>query len=199
MPRHGSSSSPGRARLIAAPTGTGTNVPLLVVPGRCEAAKRSFQRQQERTHATPICTHRDISDPAGRPCCRTGRWSPGRFGQRRRGWRRSFHQVRRSLVRSGHRRHDGRLHDRPRVMLTKLVTAAAAVALFAPGSTALAAGTGSGADLQVSGSSSVGSPVQGQPYVYTYQVKNSGPQDASSVTFTDDLAAGTLSYAAVNG
>jgi uncharacterized repeat protein (TIGR01451 family) len=68
-----------------------------------------------------------------------------------------------------------------------------------PASPALAGGTTTGADLQVSGSSNLGSPVQGQPYVYTYQVKNSGPQDATSTTFTDDLTAGTLVYAAVNG
>ena len=56
---------------------------------------------------------------------------------------------------------------------------------------ALAAGT-TGADIQVSGSSTVGSPVQGQPYTYTYQVKNSGPQGDQGVVFTDHLTAGKL-------
>ena len=74
-----------------------------------------------------------------------------------------------------------------------------AVSGLVPASAALAAGTSTGADLQVSGSSNLGSAVQGQPYVYTFQVKNSGPQDATSTTFTDDLTAGTLVYAAVNG
>ena len=77
--------------------------------------------------------------------------------------------------------------------------AAAAVAAGLIPSTALAAGTTTGADIQVSGSSNLGSPVQGQPYTYTYQVKNSGPQDAPSVTFTDDLTAGTVAYAQVLG
>ena len=83
-------------------------------------------------------------------------------------------------------------------LLASLVVLAALVG-FMPTPSALAAGTTSGADLQVSGSSNLGSPVQGQPYVYTYQVKNSGPQDATAVTFTDDLTAGSLAYAAVNG
>ena len=80
------------------------------------------------------------------------------------------------------------------------LVAAAAVAVVLPTTTAVAAGgAATGADLQVSGSSSLGSPVQGQPYTYTYQVKNSGPQDALAVTFTDDLTAGTLVYAQVLG
>ena len=65
--------------------------------------------------------------------------------------------------------------------------------------TAASAGTTTGADLQVSGSSNLGSPVQGQPYVYTFQVKNSGPQDASNTTFTDDVTGGTSVFAGVNG
>jgi len=79
-----------------------------------------------------------------------------------------------------------------------LVTTAALAGLI-PAGPALAGGTTTGADIQVSGSSNLGSPVQGQPYVYTYQVKNSGPQDALAATFTDDLTAGTLAYAAVDG
>ena len=83
-------------------------------------------------------------------------------------------------------------------MRSKLIAAVAALAAFAPASTALAAGgTTTGADLQVSGSSNLGSPVQGQPYQYTFQVKNSGPQDVLSATFTDDLTAGSLMYAQV--
>ncbi len=50
--------------------------------------------------------------------------------------------------------------------------------------------TPSGADIQVSGSSNLGAPLEGQAYTYTYQVKNAGPTSASSVTFTDDLAEG---------
>ena len=71
--------------------------------------------------------------------------------------------------------------------------------VLAPSSVAFAAGGGGGtattggADIQVSGSSSLGSPVQGQPYTYTYQVKNSGPQGDQGVVFTDDLTAGHLS------
>jgi uncharacterized repeat protein (TIGR01451 family) len=88
---------------------------------------------------------------------------------------------------------------RMRKLAALAVAATAALAGLVPASQALAAGTSTGADLQVSGSSNLGSPVQGQPYVYTYQVKNSGPQDATSTTFTDDLTAGTFVYALVNG
>ena len=81
-------------------------------------------------------------------------------------------------------------------MLTKLIAVAGAIAFFAPASTAFAAGgataTSGGADIQVSGSSSAGSPVQGQPYTYTYTVKNSGPQGDQGIVFTDDLTAGRL-------
>lgn len=83
-------------------------------------------------------------------------------------------------------------------VLASLVVLAALAGLM-PSPSAFAGGTTTGADLQVSGSSNLGSPVQGQPYVYTYQVKNSGPQDATPATFTDDLTAGTLGYAAVDG
>jgi uncharacterized repeat protein (TIGR01451 family) len=77
--------------------------------------------------------------------------------------------------------------------LTTLV-AAMAVAGFGPVPAALAAGggTATGADLQVSGSASTGSPVAGTPFVYTFLVKNSGPSAASSTTFTDTLPAGTV-------
>ena len=86
-----------------------------------------------------------------------------------------------------------------RRFVVSLIAATAALAAFMPAPSALAAGASTGADLQVSGSANLGSPVQGQPYLYTYQVKNSGPQDATSTTFTDDLTAGTLVYAVVNG
>lgn len=84
-----------------------------------------------------------------------------------------------------------------RISLRSLVVVVALLAAAMPASAALAGGTTTGADLQVSGSSNLGSPVQGQPYTYTYQVKNSGPQDALSVTFTDDMTAGTVTYAQV--
>jgi len=80
-------------------------------------------------------------------------------------------------------------------MRIKMIAAVVAVAALAPASSALAAGgTATGADIQVSGSSSVGSPVQGQPYTYTYQVRNSGPQGDQGIVFTDDLTAGKLNY-----
>jgi uncharacterized repeat protein (TIGR01451 family) len=44
-------------------------------------------------------------------------------------------------------------------------------------------------DLQVTGSSNNGSPPVGQPFAYTFQVKNSGNQAASGVTFDDTLPA----------
>jgi len=69
-----------------------------------------------------------------------------------------------------------------------VVGGAPSMALAAGGTTA----TTGGADIQISGSSSLGSPVQGQPYTYTYQVKNSGPQGDQGVVFTDDLTAGHL-------
>ena len=86
-----------------------------------------------------------------------------------------------------------------RKLLYLSLTVAAVLAALLPASAALAAGSTTGADLQVSGSSNLGSPVQGQPYMYTFQVKNSGPQDATSTTFTDDVTAGTLVFGAVNG
>jgi uncharacterized repeat protein (TIGR01451 family) len=71
----------------------------------------------------------------------------------------------------------------------------------APGGTALAAGgVASGSDLQISGSASTGSPNAGAAFSYTFQIKNSGPDAASDVTFTDTLPAGTgFNYATANG
>jgi uncharacterized repeat protein (TIGR01451 family) len=79
-----------------------------------------------------------------------------------------------------------------RLAITSIV-AAAAIAVLGPSSAALAAGgTASGADLQASGSASTGSPVAGQPFTYNFQVKNAGPSDASSSSFSDQLPAGTV-------
>lgn len=83
-----------------------------------------------------------------------------------------------------------------RVLFTG-IAALTVVGIVLPMPAAMAAGTTTGADLQVSGSSNLGSPVQGQPYVYTWQVKNSGPQDALSVTFTNDMTAGNVGWAQV--
>jgi uncharacterized repeat protein (TIGR01451 family) len=45
-------------------------------------------------------------------------------------------------------------------------------------------------DVQITGSSSTGSPSAGSPFAYVFQVKNSGPQLASAVSFSDTLPAG---------
>src|SRR5256885_6617059 len=79
----------------------------------------------------------------------------------------------------------------PRALFSSLVAAATLVA-FGPASALAAGGTATGADLQVSGSASTGSPVAGTPFVYTFQVKNAGPSAASSASFTDQLPAGTV-------
>lgn len=84
-----------------------------------------------------------------------------------------------------------------RALLTSLAATAAMAAVIPTSAIAAGGGTGTGADLQVSGSSNLGSPVQGQPFMYTWQVKNSGPQDALSATFRDDVTAGTVNYAQV--
>ena len=61
-------------------------------------------------------------------------------------------------------------------------------------------GTTTGADLQLSGSASTGSPAAGAAFTYTFQVKNSGPQTATSATFTDVLSFGVaISSGSVNG
>jgi len=77
-----------------------------------------------------------------------------------------------------------------RKSLITSVAAAAALFAFGPGSALAAGGNATGADLQVSGSASTGSPVTGQPFSYTFQIKNSGPQNAAGATFTDQLPAG---------
>jgi uncharacterized repeat protein (TIGR01451 family) len=82
------------------------------------------------------------------------------------------------------------------------LAAVTVVALVAPASAAFASGgnTTTGADLQVSGSASTGSPAPGAAYSYTFQVKNNGPDPASSVVFSDPLPTGTVyNYATANG
>jgi uncharacterized repeat protein (TIGR01451 family) len=81
-------------------------------------------------------------------------------------------------------------------------TIATSAVVLAPSSVALAAGGGggggggTGADIQVTGSASTGSPAPTQTYTYTYQVKNSGPQTATSTVLTTSLPAGeTLNWA----
>src|SRR5437868_1627333 len=72
------------------------------------------------------------------------------------------------------------------------VLLAGLLVLIGPASAAFAGGgTSTGADLQVSGSASTGSPIAGQPFNYIFQVRNSGPEDAGGATFTDQLPAGT--------
>ena len=81
------------------------------------------------------------------------------------------------------------------------LTAATSLAVVAPASAAMAAGgTTTGADVQVAGSASTGSPSPGTAYSYTFQVKNTGPDAATSLTFNDPLPAGTVyNYATANG
>jgi uncharacterized repeat protein (TIGR01451 family) len=64
--------------------------------------------------------------------------------------------------------------------------------MFAPATVAYAGGgTTTGADIQVSGSASTGSPNPGASFSYTFQVKNSGPVTATATTFSDALPAAT--------
>jgi uncharacterized repeat protein (TIGR01451 family) len=78
-----------------------------------------------------------------------------------------------------------------------LLTACAALV---PSAAYAGGGTTTGADIQVSGSASTGSPGPGQRFSYTFQVKNSGPQTATAVSFTDTLPVGTsLGLGTVNG
>ena len=78
---------------------------------------------------------------------------------------------------------------------------AAVLAGLVPASAALASGgTSFGADLQVSGNASTGSPNAGAPLNYTVLVKNSGPEAAGAVVLSDPLPAGTVyNYATANG
>jgi uncharacterized repeat protein (TIGR01451 family) len=78
---------------------------------------------------------------------------------------------------------------------------AAALAVFGPASAAFAGGGAkTGADLQTSGSASTGSLIVGDTLVYTFQIKNSGPQDAPGASFSDQLPSGmTFLGASVSG
>ena len=73
--------------------------------------------------------------------------------------------------------------------------------LLVPAGAAMAAGgTTTGADVQVSGSASTGSPAPGAAYSYTFQIKNAGPDTATAVVFSDPLPTGTVyNYATANG
>ena len=71
------------------------------------------------------------------------------------------------------------------------LAAAAAIAVFGPASAAFAGGgSTTGADLQTSGSASSGSVYVGDSLNYTFQIKNSGPQDAAGAIFSDQLPSG---------
>lgn len=87
----------------------------------------------------------------------------------------------------------------PRPLFASVV-AAAALAVLGSASVAFGAGGGAtGADLQLSGSASTGSPVAGQPFSYAFQIKNSGPQDAFGTVFRAQLPAGTVVTASSGG
>ncbi len=83
--------------------------------------------------------------------------------------------------------------------MSKLISSLSLVAAFT--SVALAAGgSATGADLQVSGSASSGSPTTGAAYSYTFQIKNAGPDTATNASFSDTLPTGTgYVSATVNG
>jgi len=83
------------------------------------------------------------------------------------------------------------VNNTPILMKKLLVLAASLAALFSV-STAFAAGGGggTGADLQISGSASTGSPFANTPLSLSFQVKNSGPLAADNTVFTDVLPAG---------
>lgn len=75
--------------------------------------------------------------------------------------------------------------------IVRIAAAAAVLAGVASAATAVAGGGATGADIQVSGSASTGSPAAGATFSYTFQVKNSGSDVANDVVFTDDLPDGT--------
>ena len=88
--------------------------------------------------------------------------------------------------------------------MTKRIASIAAlstIVLTVPAGVAMAAGgTTTGADIQVSGSASTGSPAPGAAYSYTFQIKNAGPDTATAVVFSDPLPSGTVyNYATDNG
>jgi len=78
--------------------------------------------------------------------------------------------------------------------ISKLSIRRLSVAMSVPllaASVALASGGGTGADIQITGSASTGSPDPGALFSYTFQVKNIGPDTASAVSFRDPLPLGT--------
>jgi uncharacterized repeat protein (TIGR01451 family) len=82
-----------------------------------------------------------------------------------------------------------------------LLSAATMLTLGAlPVSAAGGGGGATGADIGMSGSASTGSPQAGAPMSYTFRIKNSGPQSATSVAFTNSLHSGFVYLSAtVNG
>ena len=85
---------------------------------------------------------------------------------------------------------------------TKWFVAATMLGIVIPTSAAFAAGGAAsiGAELQISGSASTGSPNAGSSFSYTYLVKNSGASVATASTFTDTLPTGVgYNTATVNG
>lgn len=81
------------------------------------------------------------------------------------------------------------------VLVVAMIGTACSSESVAPASSA----TG-GADIQVLGAASTASPSAAAEFSYTFQVKNVGPEDASAVTFTDVLPAGTgYNFATLNG
>lgn len=77
---------------------------------------------------------------------------------------------------------------------------AGSIAIDSNRSALAAGGNSTGADVQISGSASTGSPQAGSAMSYTFRVKNSGPESATSVSFTNSLHSGFVYHSAiVNG
>ena len=76
-------------------------------------------------------------------------------------------------------------------MKTPLSLLVAVLALAASASAATARAGTTGADLQISGSASSGSPDPGGRLSYTFQIRNTGSAGADGVVFTDAIPAGT--------
>jgi uncharacterized repeat protein (TIGR01451 family) len=84
--------------------------------------------------------------------------------------------------------------------LRRAAIVALVVILGSSSSVLAAGGAATGADVQISGSASTGSPNAGAPMFYTFQVKNSGPESATWVAFTNSLHSGYVYRSAtVNG
>jgi uncharacterized repeat protein (TIGR01451 family) len=88
-----------------------------------------------------------------------------------------------------------------RTPIRRLATIGALAAILGSSQIVLAAGgSATGADIQISGSASTGSPQAGAPMSYTFRVKNSGPENATSVALTNHLNVGYVFHSAtVNG